>query len=75
MKQQIPPHILALFPRDRLVDLLGKMAPLVNMEIDPNRISEVTREDLLMDLSWIINEVGPSAFVEVVMSNKEPVIH
>ena len=75
MTQQIPPHILNVFRKEDLIELLGLLAPAVDMEVDTSSLDEITKEDLLTDLSWIINQVGVEMFMEVVRTNREPVVH
>lgn len=69
MAQQVPQHILNLFSRESLVHLLNELSPLVGYEVDTDKLCEVSKEDLLLDLSWLINQVGEDKFVEVMINN------
>ena len=77
MAQLIPQHLVDMFTRARLLHLLNELSPLVGYELDTDKLSEVSKEDLLLDLSWLINQVGEEKFVEVMMNNlnSPPVVH
>lgn len=77
MAQLIPQHLVDMFTREHLLRLLNELCPLVGYELDTDKLSEVSKEDLLLDLSWLINEVGEEKFIEVMMNNlnSPPVVH
>ena len=74
MDHQVPPHLLEVFPRERLLYLLSIFAPMSGHVIDTDRVDQVSNEGLLMDLSWIINQIddGQEKFVEVMMGELLP---
>lgn len=74
MDHQVPPHLLEVFSRDRLLRLLSIFAPQIGHVIDTDRVDQVSNEGLIMDLSWIINQIddGQEKFVEVMMGELLP---
>ena len=80
MTSQIPPHlahILDIFTRESLLELLEVLSDKIGYQLDNELIHEVSKEDLLLDLSWLFNQVGFEESLEVFVEimQKQPVIH
>jgi hypothetical protein len=77
---QLPPHLshlLNIFTRESLVELLEALSVKVGLEIDQKAVHEVSKEDLLFDLSWLFRQVGYEESLEVFVEimQRQPVIH
>lgn len=76
----LPPHLSHLsnlFTRESLVEVLDALSAKIGYEIDQKVINVVSKEDLLIDLSWLFHQVGEEEFLEVfiqIMQN-QPIIH
>jgi hypothetical protein len=77
---KLPPHLSYLsnlFTRESLVEVLDALSAKIGYEIDQKVINDVSKEDLLIDLSWLFHQVGEEESLEVfvqIMQN-QPIIH
>jgi hypothetical protein len=59
------------------VEVLDVLSAKIGYEINQKVIDEVSKEDLLIDLSWLFHQVGEEESIEVfvqIMQN-QPIIH
>ena len=77
----IPPHLSHIpdaFTKEALVELLEALSQKAGYEIDHSKVHEASKEDLLIDLSWLFHQVGEEQslkiFIEIMMAHNS-VIH